>query len=134
MSGLFKFNRHYFIIAIIILLVEILIAFFIHDAIIRPYIGDFLVVILIYCFVKSFLNTPVWSTALTVLLFSYAVEISQYFHIINKLGLQHSKHARIIMGTSFGWIDLAMYTAGIGVVIFIESLWSERVQSKTNKI
>lgn len=134
MSGLVKFNRHYFIIAIIILLVEILIAFFIHDAIIRPYIGDFLVVILIYCFVKSFLNTPVWSTAITVLLFSYTVEISQYFHIINKLGLQHSKLARIIMGTSFGWIDLAMYTAGIGVVIFIESLWSERVQSKTNKI
>ena len=134
MSGLLKFNRHYFIIAIIILLVEILIAFFIHDAIIRPYIGDFLVVILIYCFVKSFLNTPVWSTALTVLLFSYAVEISQYFHIINKLGLQHSKLARIIMGTSFGWTDLVMYTAGIGVVVFIESLWSERVQSKTNKI
>jgi hypothetical protein len=134
MSGLLKFNRHYFIIAIIILLVEILIALFIHDTIIRPYIGDFLVVILIYCFVKSFLNTPIWSTALTVLLFSYAVEISQYFHIINKLGLQHSKLARIIMGTSFGWIDLAMYTAGIGVVIFFESLWSERAQSKTNKI
>jgi hypothetical protein len=38
------------------------------------------------------------------------------------------------MGTSFGWIDLAMYTAGIGVVIFFESLWSERAQSKTNKI
>ena len=134
MSGLLKFNRHYFIIEIIIFLVEILIAFFIHDAIIRPYIGDFLVVILIYCFVKSFLNTPVWSTAITVLLFSYTVEISQYFHIINKLGLQHSKLARIIMGTSFGWTDLAMYTAGIGVVIFIESLWNERVQSKTNKI
>ena len=134
MSGLLKFNRHYFIIAIIILLVEILIAFFIHDAIIRPYIGDFLVVILIYCFVISFLNTPVWSTAITVLLFSYTVEISQYFHIINKLGLQHSKFARIIMGTSFGWTDLVMYTTGTGVVIFIENLWIERVQSKTNKI
>jgi Protein of unknown function (DUF2809) len=134
MSGLVKFNRHYFIIAIIIFLVEILIAFFIHDTIIRPYIGDFLVVILIYCFVKSFLNTPVWSTALAVLVFSYAVEISQYFHIINKLGLQHSKIARIIMGTSFGWTDLAMYTAGIGVLIFIESIWCKRMQSTTNKI
>ena len=85
MSGLLKFNRHYFIIAIIIFLVEILIAFFIDDTIIRPYIGDFLVVILIYCFVKSFLNTPVWSTALAILLFSYAVEISQYFHFINNM-------------------------------------------------
>ena len=133
MSGLVRFNRHYFIIAIIIFLVEILIALFIHDTIIRPYIGDFLVVILIYCFLKSFLITPVWSTALAVLIFSYAVETSQYFHLINKLGLQHSKIARIIMGTSFGWTDLAMYTAGTGVVIFSESLWSKRVRLKQTR-
>lgn len=123
--GIFlKFNRHYFIVAVIILFVEVIIALFIHDRIIRPYFGDFLVVILIYCFVKSFLNTPVWSTALTVLLFSYAVELSQYFHILNKLGLQNSKLARIIMGTSFGWADLAMYTAGIAVVLFAEKILS----------
>lgn len=121
--GIFlKFKRHYFIVAIIILFVEVIIALFIHDRIIRPYLGDFLVVILIYCFVKSFLNTPAWSTALSVLLFSYAVELSQYFHIINKLGLQNSKLAHIIMGTSFGWVDLAMYTAGIAVVLFAERI------------
>lgn len=123
--GIFlKFKRHYFIVAIIILFVEVIIALFIHDRIIRPYLGDFLVVILIYCFIKSFINTPTLSTAFAVLFFSYIVELSQYFHIINKLGLQNSKLARIIMGTSFGWADLAMYTAGIAVVLFAEKILS----------
>ncbi|HEY5408196.1 MAG TPA: DUF2809 domain-containing protein [Ginsengibacter sp.] len=125
-----RFNRKYFIIALAIFTIEVFIALFVHDKIIRPYIGDFLVVILIYCFVKSFLNTPVFPTALAVLLFSYAVEISQYFHLVNKLGLQNSKLARIIFGTYFEWTDLAVYTAGIIAVIFIEGKAVNRIQSK----
>ena len=35
-----------------------------HDHIIRPYVGDTLVVMLIYCFVKSFLDFPYLITAL----------------------------------------------------------------------
>lgn len=122
MSGLLKFNRNYFIIAFGIFIVEVIIALFVHDKIIRPYVGDFLVVILIYCLAKTFLNTAVLPTAFAVLLFSYAVEISQYFHLVNKLGLQNSKFARTIIGTSFEWTDLATYTAGFLVVIFIEKL------------
>ncbi|MFT5385169.1 MAG: hypothetical protein ACI81W_002574, partial [Saprospiraceae bacterium] len=34
-------------------LIEVGIAVFIQDRIIRPYIGDLLVVILIYCFIRS---------------------------------------------------------------------------------
>ena len=120
MNSLLRFNRKYFIIAVSIFIIEVVIALFVHDKIIRPYIGDFLVVILIYCSAKSFLNTPVIPTALAVLLFSYAIEISQYFHLVNKLGLQNSKFARTIIGTSFEWTDLAAYTAGILVVIFVE--------------
>jgi uncharacterized membrane protein YfcA len=60
---LVKFNKTYFALAMLIFGIEILIAKFAHDQIIRPYIGDLLVVILIYCFVKSFLDTPVFKTA-----------------------------------------------------------------------
>lgn len=94
-----------------------------HDNFIRPYVGDFLVVILIYCFLKSFLNIPVIPLALSVLLFSYCVETLQYFQLVNKLGLQHSKLARIVIGTSFEWIDIIAYTLGIAFIIFIESVW-----------
>ena len=120
MKNNIKFNWYYFVLTILLLGSEILIALFVHDGIIRPYIGDLLVVILIYCFVKSFVNTPVFMTAVSVLLFSYTVEILQYLKIINVLGLQHSGIARIVIGTSFEWIDLLAYTAGIAIILFVE--------------
>ncbi|WP_421795260.1 DUF2809 domain-containing protein [Haliscomenobacter sp.] len=115
-----KFNPRYFVYTILLFVTEVLIALFVHDQFIRPYIGDFLVVILIYCFVKSFLNTPVVPTALGVLVFAYTVELLQYFRIVEVLGLQHSRAARIIIGSSFEWQDILAYTLGILMVILIE--------------
>ena len=125
------FNKTYFLLAMLLLVVEILIAMFAHDHIIRPYAGDLLVVILIYCFVKSFLNLPYMATALSVLLFSFAVETLQYFHLVNMLGLQHSNLARIIIGTHFEWIDLAAYIIGIIIVIFCERTRTDKKSLST---
>ena len=115
-----KFNPKYFLCAILLFITEVLIALFVHDQFIRPYIGDFLVVILIYCFVKSFLNTRVVPTAIGVLLFAYTVELLQYFRIVEVLGLQHSRAARIIIGSAFEWWDLLAYTCGILMVVLVE--------------
>ena len=117
---IFKFSPFYAFSTLLLFITEVLIALFVHDQFIRPYIGDFLVVILIYCFVKSFLNTPVVPTALGVLVFAYTVELLQYFRIVELLGLQHSKAARIIIGSSFEWQDLLAYTLGILVVVLVE--------------
>ena len=117
-----KFRYHYFIWAVILFFIEIFIALFIHDQVIRPHIGDFLVVILIYSLLKSFLNVSVWTTAILVLLFSYAVETLQYFKIVEMLGLQNFQFARIIIGTSFSWLDILAYTLGIGFVLLIEKM------------
>ena len=131
MSSLLKFNRFYFVLTLLLFVIEILIALFTHDPIIRPYIGDVLVVILIYCFVKSFVNTAFLPTAIGVLLFSYLVEALQYFKIVNKLGLKDSKLAKIIIGTSFAWLDLLAYTVGIVVVIYLEIVSAKR-KAKAN--
>ncbi|RYE30451.1 MAG: DUF2809 domain-containing protein [Sphingobacteriaceae bacterium] len=117
-----KFHLKYFSVALLLLIIEFLIGFFVHDALIRPYGGDFLVVILLYCIVKSFLNWEVYAAALAVLLFSYAVEILQYLHIVEILGLQNSKIACILIGTSFSWTDMLAYSLGILLVIAIEKL------------
>jgi Protein of unknown function (DUF2809) len=122
MSSKLKFNRTYFILAMLLFGVEILIAKFAHDQIVRPYIGDLLVVILIYCFVRSFLDTAFLPTALSVLLFSYLVETAQYFNAINLLGLRDSRIARLIIGTSFAWMDILAYTVGIAFVIYFEKI------------
>lgn len=115
-----RFKFSYFVITVVLFLLELYIGFFINDQLIRPYIGDFLVVILIYFFLKTFINLPVWTAAIIVLLFSYLVEISQYFKLVNKLGLQDLKLVRIMMGTTFSWTDILAYTTGIAFLLFIE--------------
>jgi len=121
-----KFNIKYFLFAIALFLIEVMIGAYMHDAFIRPYGGDFLVVIFIYCFVRSFWNGGVYTAAMSVLIFSYLVEISQHFHLINKVALQQSKAARIIMGTSFSWVDMLMYTIGMLLVVIIEAIYRSR--------
>ncbi len=120
------FRMHYFILTVLIFLTELFIALFVHDKFIRPNIGDFLVVILIYCFVRSFLNISVTKAAVAVLLFAYTIEFLQYLKIVEVLGLQHSKLARIIIGTSFSWGDMLAYTLGIVLVLIIERYIGKR--------
>jgi|SRR5258705_1271033 len=116
------FRKRYFIPTVFILLVEILIAIFVRDKIVRPYIGDFLVVILIYCFVRTFVKTTVLKAAAGALIFAYVVEILQYLDLTVRLGLQKSRLANIILGNSFEWIDIAAYTLGIATVITFEKV------------
>jgi hypothetical protein len=121
------FNIKYFGLTILLFVIEVLIALFIHDAFIRPYIGDFLVVILIYCFIKSFLNLPTVPVAGFVLLFSFGIEFLQYFNFVEKLGLGESKLATIILGNSFAWLDLVAYAAGIIAVVVVEKIAAKRL-------
>ena len=114
------FNARYLILTLILLLTEVLIAVYMHDDIVRPYIGDLLVVILLYCFVKAFLQAPVLPVALAVLLFSFLIETGQYFHLVSLLGLEDSTLAKVVLGNSFAWMDLLMYITGIACVLIAE--------------
>lgn len=120
------FHKNYFGLAILIFIIEILIALYVHDKIIRPYIGDVLVVIMIYCFIKSFLKLPVFSVAVFVLLFSFSIEFLQYLQIVEKLGLQNSTIAKTVIGTSFAWIDIFCYIAGICIVLISEKRFKKQ--------
>lgn len=120
------FNKSYFGIAILIFFIEVLIALFVNDTFVRLYLGDVLVVILIYCFLKSFLKLPVFPVAVFVLLFSFTIEFFQFLNIVEKLHLEKSRIARIVIGTSFSWIDLLTYIAGIVVVIVVEKYWFKK--------
>lgn len=115
-----RFNPGYLLFTAILLLIEILIGTYAHDDIVRPFVGDLLVVILIYCFVMSFFKVKVMATALSVLIFAYTTEITQYYHLVYVLRLSSSRFARIIMGTSFSWMDMLMYTIGIILVVVME--------------
>jgi hypothetical protein len=124
-----RFNRNYFALAVLLFAIEVVIALFVHDNFVRPYVGDVLVVILIYCLVKSFLNLPDFVLALGVLLFAFTIEFLQYIKIVNVLGLEKSNLARTVMGTSFAWLDMLAYVVGVGFVLIVE----KQFQKKFNK-
>ena len=117
-----QFNLTYFAWTIFLFLVEVAIAMFIHDEWIRPFFGDFLVVILLYCGLKTFLKISVTNAIIIVFIFSYLIEIFQYFNYVEMFGLQNNKLASVIMGTHFAWLDLLMYTLGLVTVAIIEKI------------
>ena len=115
-----RFNLYYFYWFALLLITEIYIGIFIKDGFIRPYMGDFLVVILIYAFVRAFFKYSMNLTAIGVLLFSFLVEILQHFNIVDVLGLGSSRLARTVIGTSFSWEDFIAYSLGIIMVLVSE--------------
>ena len=105
----------YLIIFILLIVVETLIALYVHDDFIRPYIGDIIVVMVLYSFVRIFIPEKYRLLPLYIFIFSVAVEVMQYFKIINILGLQNNNFARVIIGSVFDLKDIACY--GIGSLI-----------------
>jgi uncharacterized membrane protein len=96
-----RFHPFYFILTILFLIIEIIIAVYVNDRFIRPFLGDMFVVILIYCFVRTFLKIGVKRTIILVLGIAFTVEALQYFDFIKLLGLQTSTPAKIILGNTF---------------------------------
>jgi len=124
---MYRFHRGYLLLSVLLLIIEILIAAYLNDSFIRPYGGDFLVVILLYCLIRTFLNISVLRTSLIVLLISYVVEITQYFHLADILGIRQ-RVLRILMGSYFTWNDILSYTLGTIFVILLEGLVSRSKQ------
>jgi Protein of unknown function (DUF2809). len=114
------FNFKAFGIFLLIFLIEVLIALFVKDRIIRPYGGDVLVVIMIYYFVKSFVKTKPLYIITGVLIFAYTIEIAQYFKMVEILGVHNNKVLTIILGSSFSWIDMLAYTIGALICYLID--------------
>ncbi|GGK41282.1 MULTISPECIES: ribosomal maturation YjgA family protein [Flavobacteriaceae] len=117
---MFKFNNRSFLAFAILFTIEILIAVNLKKGFIRFTFGDFLVVIMLYYFLKSFLKIKTLHLALTVLFFSYFIESIQPINILEILNLQKNTTLRVIFGTTFSIEDLIAYTLGICTVLIIE--------------
>jgi Protein of unknown function (DUF2809) len=115
-----KFNKIYTLLFISIFIVEVVIAKFLTHGFIRYTFGDYLVVILIYCFLKSFINASSFYIAVSVLLFAFSIEFLQLINLLNMLSLENNHLAKLILGSTFHISDLVAYTLGIITVLIIE--------------
>lgn len=130
---MFRFDKKYGLIFLALLIVEIIIALFIKNPMIRGSVGDILVVILIYCFIQTFFNFDKAKTIVGVGIFAILLEIAQGFNLVEKLGLQDNKFASTIIGTTFDMNDIWAYIAGCALVYMLE-FSNENTRPKKRKL
>ncbi|WP_042722796.1 DUF2809 domain-containing protein [Flavobacterium sp. B17] len=108
------FNLKYVLLSILLFLTEVLIATVFKDIFfVRAYLGDVIVVILLYTLVKSFVIIKEnRKLILGIFMFSCIVEGAQYFNIADKLGFQPGSIMYVVVGNSFSWVDIACYAVG----------------------
>lgn len=102
----------------LLLATEILIALFVHDNFIRPFVGDVIVVMLVCAFLRIIIPEnvklmPVFATAFAVM-----VEILQYFDFVKLLGLENNAILSTALGRTFDINDIVCYIIG-GLIFFI---------------
>ena len=119
------FNSTYFILFILLLITEILIATFLKDGFIRYTFGDFLVVILLYTFFKSFLKANTILIALSVLIIAYSIEFLQLANLLDYLNIRHNRLANLILGSHFSVEDLIAYTLGVICAVLIDKKYNK---------
>lgn len=124
----FYFSFKYLFLTLIFLAVEIFIALFVNDDFVRPFVGDVLVVILIYCFLRIFLDFRYWKIAFGVLILAFTIEILQYFDYVKMLGLENNRILSAALGRTFAVEDFAAYFAGF-LLIISTNFFYERCQT-----
>lgn len=108
---------------------EIWIALYVHDSIVRPYFGDVLAVICVYFFARVFDVRTRW-LSIPVTLFAFCVEAVQLTGLSGILPEPFST----IAGGTFDPADLLCYLAG-GVVCFLidQKFYEQRKRKKKEK-
>lgn len=109
--------------------IEVFIALNIHDTFIRPYLGDVLVIWVLYFGIRTVLPKPVPHLPALLFLLGCGAEFLQYFHAADFPVIRQIPAIRIILGSTFDVRDMACY--GVGAV----SIWlfSSRKASSASK-
>ena len=95
-----------------LLATEIVIALFVNDAFVRPYVGDMLVTSLLCYLCRVIVPNNVRLLPVYVFMFAAAVEIGQYFDLVALLGLENNRILSIALGRTFSWLDIGCYAVG----------------------
>lgn len=105
----------YGVVFLILLALEVLIALYVHDKLIRPYIGDIIVVMVLYAAVRVVRPEGFILLPLYLFLFAALVEGLQFFNLIELLKVENNTLLRVLIGSVFDVKDILCY--GIGCIL-----------------
>ena len=114
------FRPGHAIAALALLMVELLIAIFVKDGFIRPYLGDVLAVILVFMAIRAVFAAGEWTAAGIALSIAVIIEFGQLIGILNILGLAHHQWLRVVIGTGFDVKDLLAYAIGALIAVVVD--------------
>ena len=120
-------RRAYAMAALILLAIEVMIALFVTDTFVRGYVGDVLAVMLVYAVLRAVTPLGAIAAASISLVIALAIEIAQALNLLGALGLADNTFARVVLGGSFDWLDIAAYMAGALIVLAVELLRGKRL-------
>ena len=105
---------------LLILCTEIFIGAFVRDDFVRPYVGDVLVVVLIYCALRVIFPTGLKILPLYVFIFACGVELMQLVDVVALLGIPSDSVLSIIIGRTFSLPDIICYAMGCTLIYIVE--------------
>ena len=128
----------YVAIAVVIFALEVAIARgYIPGQFIRNSLGDVLVIALIYFFLRGITTFSRWIVLVGSVAAGVGVELLQYVHLADRLGLEQGSLLYIIIGNTFSLLDVVMYLLGGVFAICLDVLllkkWGERQGASRTK-
>lgn len=119
----------YLVAAIVLFAIETVIALFVHDDFVRPYIGDVLAVAFVHTALRSATPLTLIPALATTLAIAFAIEFAQALNFLDAIGLRDNIIARTVLGGVFDWADLIAYSVGAAITFAIERTLYERLQA-----
>jgi hypothetical protein len=121
-------STKHILITSILFITEIAIAYFHFNPFIRGFLGDVLVMLLLYSFLKIFIKNNVFNIAISVLGFAFLVELLQFLKLSEILKIK-SKIILTVLGSVFDVWDLVAYFIGFLLILLIEKLLHKKYTS-----
>ena len=110
----------YAVVAIVLFGVEVVIALFVRDEFIRPFVGDMLAVALVYAALRAVTPLRLLPALAVTLGIAFVIEFAQLFGPLAALGLADNQIARIIVGGVFDPLDLVAYSVAAQLIAAAE--------------
>ena len=120
---MFAISRWHLLLTMLAFAMEVFIATRLpHVSWVRAYLGDVLVVILLYAMIRSVLRINDYRVLLMVFVFACGIEFAQYFHVAERLGYVRGDVMYTIIGNTFSWGDIVCYAVGCaatGLIVLV---------------
>lgn len=114
----YRFNKKYGFIFLTILIIEILIAYFVTNPMIKESIGNTLVIVLIYSLIQTFFDFDKLKTIIGVGIFALLVKVTQLWLMDNFN--PENKLLSTLIGNTFDMNDIWAYIAGCALIYMLE--------------